>query len=54
LEILKTEIEKALILENRKISEISKSISKKYGISKNIVYEQALTIQNKRNENGQT
>lgn len=52
METVTAEIEKALILENRKISEISKTISKKYGLSKNIVYEQALTIQNKRNENG--
>ncbi|QTA80900.1 Ribosomal RNA small subunit methyltransferase I [Desulfonema limicola] len=52
METLAAEIEKALILENRKISEISKTISKKYGLSKNIVYEQALIIQNKRNENG--
>jgi len=47
-ELLSAEIEKALIIENRKISEISKTISKKYSLSKNLVYEQALNIQNKR------
>ena len=51
-ELLTAEIEKALIIENRKISELSKTISKKFSLSKNIVYEQALNIQNKRKENG--
>ena len=50
-EILKTEIRAALEKQQGSLSEIAKSIARKYGLSKNEVYDLALKIRGKKTEN---
>ena len=48
MELVRSEIERHLEIEENGISDISKHIAEKYGISRSIVYETALKLKEKR------
>ncbi len=49
---IRAEIEHALNEKNASVSVISKRIARKYGVSRNDIYAEALSIQQERKENG--
>ena len=50
-EIVKIEIQAALVKDQNGLSKIARTIAKKYGLSKNDVYEMALTVRGQRTDN---